>query len=206
MLLYLVRHGDRATTTYNSIPRQDKGLTPKGKIQAELLAERLKNEKIQALYSSAFPRALQTASAISKMTGLKQTVVEAFGEVNVGAWNGFSKEELRARMPEEYDEWHSHPEKYRFPGGEGLAEVKKRVMPALEEILNSHKHENICIVTHEAVIEIIVISLLPGKSLSDFHKLKVDKASLTVLDVNSSEKFRANLLLHNDTSHLKGLE
>lgn len=203
MLLYFVRHGDRATKAYNSVESLDKGLTTRGRRQARLLAAHLAGAGIQALYSSPFPRTMQTAEAIGAETGLEPAVVNAFRELNVGKWNSFLPKQLDVAMPGERRKWHSHPESYRYPDGENLRELQARVMPALEKILqrgSKRSHERVCIVTHQAVIQIVLCSLLPKASLKDFHKYAVEKASLTVIEVGRG---KTDLLLFNDSSHLK---
>jgi len=205
MLLYLVRHGERATKNYNSRPKLDKGLTPEGREQAELLAGRLQEERIHSLYSSDFPRALQTAQPIARKLGLKVEVRKAFGELDVGEWNGLKGEELEERMPGESKKWHSHPERYRFPGGEDLDEFRTRVMSALGKIIESERkrgRDRICIVTHEAMVRAVYCSLLPGVSLKDFHKLVIDKASVTVIETDG-RRGDGRLVMLNDTRHLK---
>ena len=62
MLLYFIRHGD---------PIYDPdSLTDKGKLQAELLSERLSEFKIDKIYSSTSERALQTAMPTAKKLAL----------------------------------------------------------------------------------------------------------------------------------------
>jgi broad specificity phosphatase PhoE len=205
MLLYLVRHGDRATKTYNSIERLDRGLTEKGIAQVRLLAVRLKNEKLGALYASPFPRTRQTASAIAGQTGLKPVFINAFRELDIGRWNGFMSWELDAAMPGERRRWYSKPESYRFPGGENVRELRARVMPALRKIIRSHSRvdDRVCIVTHQAVIQMAVCVLIPGVSLADFHEYAVDKASLTVLETRGRKDGGSRIVLYNDLSYLK---
>ena len=205
MLLYLVRHGERATKSYNSILSHDKGLTHLGKKQAKVLADLLK-EEIQAIYSSSFPRAMQTAKPIAKASKLKIQKVASFAEVNVGKWNGIPKEKIEIVRPGERKEWHAHPETFRFPGGENLEELEKRVMPALNNIIkNETKHGNnkLCIVAHEAIV-IMIASKLTRRSISDFHKDLVDKASITIIETKNGKD--GNIIIYNDTRHLEGIE
>ena len=61
MLLYLIRHGDPDYT-------QD-CLTPRGKRQAEAVAHRLANARIDRVYSSTMGRALETAQPTCELLG-----------------------------------------------------------------------------------------------------------------------------------------
>ena len=62
MRIIFVRHGE---------PNYEKDcLTPLGKIQAEAAAERLRDEGIDAIYSSPFGRAMETAEITAKQLGI----------------------------------------------------------------------------------------------------------------------------------------
>ena len=62
MIFYIVRHGkpDYATNT----------LLPEGKIQAELVGERLARLPIDRIYSSPYGRAIETAEPLAKKKNL----------------------------------------------------------------------------------------------------------------------------------------
>ena len=64
MRILIIRHGD---PNY-----QDDCLTEKGKREASLLAERLKNEKIDYLYSSPLGRAKETCDTYAKLVGREE--------------------------------------------------------------------------------------------------------------------------------------
>ena len=66
--LILVRHGQsigNATRVY--LGHTNLGLTERGKMQAQLTAERLRDEKIDAIYSSDLKRAHDTAMPHAEM-------------------------------------------------------------------------------------------------------------------------------------------
>lgn len=73
MLLYLVRHGQSEgnIVTYD-VP--DGNLTPLGRSQAEEVADRLEGEGIEMIISSPLRRALQTADALRRRTGVTHEV------------------------------------------------------------------------------------------------------------------------------------
>ena len=74
MKLILVRHGE-VMNKHNS------DLTKKGRIQAALLAKKLKKEKIDAIYSSDLKRSKQTANFIGKERNQKIIFTECLREV-----------------------------------------------------------------------------------------------------------------------------
>lgn len=75
MFLYIVRHGDPDYSTDS--------LTPRGVLQAEAVAKRLKDSGITQIYSSPMGRALQTAQPACKLLGLPCNVEPWTHELDV---------------------------------------------------------------------------------------------------------------------------
>jgi broad specificity phosphatase PhoE len=91
MKLLLVRHGE---TDWN-LARRYQGqsavsLNQNGIQQAEQLTKRLSNEKINALYSSDAPRALETAKYIANLYEPVLAIQSdsRWQEICFGAWDG----------------------------------------------------------------------------------------------------------------------
>ena len=70
MLIYLIRHGKTDSFLENKRQSPQTPLGEYGKKQARAVAEKIGNQKIDHLYSSDWPRAHQTAQAISEITGI----------------------------------------------------------------------------------------------------------------------------------------
>ena len=66
-------------------------LTENGVVQADATAERLKDEKISAIYSSPLGRAFETASHTAKRRGLEVKVLDFMREID---WGSKTSEEL----------------------------------------------------------------------------------------------------------------
>jgi len=64
-MIYLVRHGEKANTG------KDPALTPQGQLRAQYIATTLQRVGIQAIFSSATTRTLQTAQPLADKLGLK---------------------------------------------------------------------------------------------------------------------------------------
>lgn len=86
-VVYLIRH---AEAEGNFIRRfhgiTDSNVTEKGKLQAQKLAERLKNVHFDVIYSSPLKRAFYTASKIAEGRDIKIIVREDLIEINGGEW------------------------------------------------------------------------------------------------------------------------
>ena len=94
--IILVRHGE---TEWNKIHRiqggaSDVPLNEVGKQQASNVAGRLKNEKIQAVYSSPLQRALYTAREIARYHCLEVNLAPALKEIDAGSLEGLPSAEL----------------------------------------------------------------------------------------------------------------
>ena len=80
MRIIFVRHGEP--------DYENDCLTPNGRIQAELAAERLKDEGIEEIYSSPLGRAGETAEYTSKVLGIPVQTLECVREIKWGSRDG----------------------------------------------------------------------------------------------------------------------
>ena len=143
--LVLVRHGE---TDWNRERRYqghaDTPLNDAGRRQAGELAERLRTERLDAIYTSPLRRASETAEIIAVQHGLQAKALEALREIDVGDWQGLTLDEVRTRYPEQLDDaWHSG-----WPNGESHAELDARVLPTLLDLGRRHHNEHVLGVTH----------------------------------------------------------
>lgn len=74
MYLYIIRHGDPDYVTDT--------LTERGKKQAEAVAPRMKDSKINKIYSSPLGRARETAEPTARLLGLDVTIEEWAREID----------------------------------------------------------------------------------------------------------------------------
>uniref|UniRef100_A0A7C2J0R4 Alpha-ribazole phosphatase n=1 Tax=Ammonifex degensii TaxID=42838 RepID=A0A7C2J0R4_9THEO len=202
--LYLVRHGE---TIWNHALRYqghaDVPLSDRGVKQAEALARRLKDERFAAFYASDLVRALETARIIARPHGGTVIPVPALKEINFGAWEGLTRDEIKARFPEVSQQWWTVPYETRLPGGETLREVADRAVAALLEIAARHEGEQVLVVSHGGTIRAAIGSLL-RMDLNQYWRLRQDNTALNIVEI--FEEGKAILMLFNDCSHLKELD
>ena len=89
----LVRHGESAPAHPDRpFPMRDghgdPPLDPVGERQAELLADRLVHERVDAIYVTSLQRTHQTAAPLAERLGLDLTEVPDLREVFLGDWEG----------------------------------------------------------------------------------------------------------------------
>lgn len=143
--LVLVRHGE---TDWNRERRYqghaDQPLNDAGRSQALELASRLRDEPVTALYTSPLRRASETAQILADGFDLVARTLDALLEIDVGAWEGLTVDEVRERYPNRVDQdWRSG-----WEDGETYDELERRVVPALIELGPRHDGGHILAVTH----------------------------------------------------------
>ena len=199
MRLILVRHGETPWNREGRFQGQSTvGLSERGQQQARRVAAALKALKPKSLYSSPLPRTMMTAQEISKEVSLSITPVDALKEVSLGELEGITGQEMRTRYAEIYAAWREDPSDVVFPGGESMRELQERAWGAVRELLNRHGDDVLVAVSHNFAIRVILCRFL-GLPLAKFHMLRVDLASMSIIQANSRS---SHILTLNDRCHL----
>lgn len=200
--ILLVRHG---TTEYNETDRLqgriDNPLNGKGRGEVERLAARLKNEPIDAIFSSPLKRALETAAIINHGRCRPLTIVSEFSEIDLGDWEGLIYSRVREQFPDIHQRWISDAD-FPVPGGESFSAVCARTLTGLEKILQSGQ-QNILITGHASVNRAILGNLLQ-LSPAQARLFRTGNASLSQLLLMENSRRRWTLVdFWNCTSHLE---
>ncbi|MCK4548481.1 MAG: histidine phosphatase family protein [Candidatus Eisenbacteria sp.] len=203
-IIYLARHGQ--TEWNHGVSRYcgatDVELNETGKAQAQHLAERLKETRLQAIYSSPLKRALLTAQIVGDRLNLPVTVDEGFREIHYGVWEGLTHARILSGYADIRAQWEGDPATVKPPGGETGIEVAERALASLRRILEEEKHERFLIVSHKTVHRLILCACL-GVDLTDYRRrFSLGNAALSALEHDQSSFL---LGLHNDKCHLAEL-
>jgi len=159
--------------------RTDVPLTPPGEAQAAAAA-RLVTEhwRPAAIYTSPLRRCVVTGAAIARACAVAPKVLDSLVDVNYGAWQWKTPDEVRSRWPELLDRWYRTPELVRFPGGESLQDVAVRTADAVRFALEYHRGQTVVFVTHDTVIRVAIAQVL-GLPLSRFWAFAPAPGSVT---------------------------
>lgn len=200
----LVRHGE---TEWNRLRRiqggnSDTQLNQRGRKQAESLALRLKQEEIQAVYSSPLQRAQDTARAIAGYHQLPVGVEPSLKEIEVGELEGVSIAEVGKHLSQLLIRHSQGEELPRIPGGESLTEVQQRVWGTIQRLVSRHGDGVLVVVSHYFSILTAVCSVL-NLPLSQIDRLRLNSASISILTFDEQA---TRLTLFNDTCHLDSTE
>ena len=143
-MILFVRHGE---TEYNAkgitqgqldIPLNENGIA-----QANILCEKLKDEKIDIIYASPLLRASQTAQIINTAHNVEVVFDDRLMEFYAGVRQG---QDFYSWPQEKIDAFRAHPEDF---GAESNIDFFTRVIDFFSEIEESDK--NILIVSHGGV-------------------------------------------------------
>src|SRR3990170_2893841 len=199
--LILVRHGE---TEWNRTEifrgRIDVELNETGLKQAELLADYLRDTEIEAIYSSPLKRALTTAQAIAMYHSMEAQTSRGLIDLNLGEWQGLPRDVVAVKFKDVYDLWMSRPEKVTIPGGESLADVRKRALPLIDEVVARHKG-TVVLASHRVICKVLTCALL-GLDDSHFWNIEQGNCGVTTFNYKNGQFI---LTEHNNTSFLKPL-
>ncbi len=153
--IYLIRHA----ASQQDGPRRccgttDLHLSPRGHEQGKRLGEQFRDIPLTALFCSDLLRAVQTAQYIRP----DPIPVPGLREMDAGAWEGLTFDEIKARWPELYERRgmdHTTP----IPGGETFDHAKIRFRAALDEVV-ARTEGDIAVVSHGSIMQIFLCDLL----------------------------------------------
>ncbi len=195
--LLLVRHGitqhnaDRVFMGHGPVPLSDLGRS-----QIARLAERLRDEPLDAIVASDIARARESAEILSSTIGLPIEPLPGLREIDVGEAVGTSYDEAAARWPGIFEPAGEE----RFPGGESFAETADRAYRCVRDSI-APRGGRVLAVSHGGVVRGLASRLLrlPLAAVAGFV---IDNASLSIFRLEGE---LAQLLTWNDTAHLGGL-
>lgn len=195
--LIIFRHGE---TDWNlkrkCMGKTDIPLNDTGKLQAKKLAGRLASEHIDVFFSSPLSRALETTHIVAKSHGREVFIFPELAEMNLGQFEGKTKEERIAL----------------FPGFEVTNDIHREQMgmdtfslaiPMLQTFIHvlaeNHPNKTCALGTHDQTMRALLVAL--GLS-SNIKGEKIKNCAVSIIEFGKNEKL---IICHNDNSHLENL-
>jgi len=162
MRVIFVRHGETVENREHILQGHLHGrLTDAGIKQAKEVAIKLKDEKIDYIYSSDLARAADTAKEIAKFhPDVPLVLTDALRERNIGTWQGKKYDDIGWTFEANWE-----PGK-RQGGGETLEEVYERMEKFAKELFKKHKNETVLIVGH-GFSGMMLVGALMGKKIEE---------------------------------------
>jgi probable phosphoglycerate mutase len=204
----LVRHGESFANLERYIAglRTCRGLTDRGRAQAKALGERFARTRelaADAVVSSTFPRALQTAEILATYLGRADIDVRAgFGEHDPGpVCDGLTYDDFVARFGK--PAFDAAPDAVTFPGGETVAEFHARVIAEFADLERDYRGRTVVVSCHGGTIDCLLRHCLQMPQTGRFEVFTVN-CSITELVRPRDNVWR--LLRYNDHAHLADLD
>lgn len=179
----LVRHGETEWNAERRIQGQiDIGLNEAGLRQAAAVGRWLMSAGITALYASDLKRAWTTAQAIGAALGLAPIAAAELRERRYGIFEGLTYAEAQARHPAGYAAFEGRNADYDFENGESLQVMFARVTGKLKAIAAAHAGQNVVVVLHGGVLD-IVNRFVRGNSLETPRDFLIPNAGINWIAV-----------------------
>ncbi|KUM02980.1 phosphoglycerate mutase family protein [Chromobacterium subtsugae] len=199
----LVRHGETDWNReyrlqgHTDIPLNDTGLE-----QAIQLARAFSpgQHRFDALYVSDLTRTRQTAAPLADKLRLAALDTPQLRERHMGALQGLTYAEAAQRIPDIYQRQQTRDPDYDLEGGESLRRFRARVLDGMASIAALHPGEDVLIVTHGGVLD-IMYRAATAKPLEDKRDFPIPNAALNWLDYQDGSW---TLRRWADESHLSG--
>ena len=135
------------------------------------------------IVTSPLQSCLEFADLIAKEEEIDLEINRDFKEIDFGAWEGFSPNEIFEEEPTILNQWWQSPTEVTPPDGEEYQVFKARVLVALKKIIQEHKGKKILLVTHSGVIQTILTHLL-GMNAENLFRINVNYASFSRIQMH----------------------
>ena len=148
--------------------QRDVHLSEDGRCAARVLAERVAQNRLDAIYTSPLERAIETAEEIAKRSDdVPVRVIESLNELDFGEWTGESIESLDGDPV--WQNFNSVRTQTPIPGGESILDAQTRIVDELKRLTVKHENGQVAVVSHADMIKI---------ALAYFANLDVDRPDL----------------------------
>jgi broad specificity phosphatase PhoE len=120
----------------------DGELSERGRLQAERLGDRRRNDGVAAVFTSDLGRAVETAEIAFADTGIPIHRDWRLRECNYGELNGMPSTRLEAERSRRIDE--------QYPGGESYRDCVERMRDFLDDLPAEYDGKRILVIGHSA--------------------------------------------------------
>lgn len=174
MRLFFARHGEiPANIRKIYAGRSSERLTIKGRKQADEIGRTLAQQDIEAVFHSPLMRTTETAKIICQHMVCEPIADDSFIELKMGPWEGLAEHEIASLYPDEWQLWNGRPADVFIEGRETLRQLRQRVLAGVRAIIvNNPSLKTVLVVTHVAVIRVIILSV-ENRNLNQYKQIPV---------------------------------
>ncbi len=191
MKLILVRHGLTTANAHGILQGQAEFLlNQEGKEQVVKVAKRLKDEKINYIYSSDLQRCKETTAAIcifhpdAKVIFAKELRERSFG---------IYQEKPRVIMRKAVDKSGLDFINFKPEGGESVVQFNERINTFIQTVIGKHKDDTVLLVTHGGLIMHFLLTLFK-EDFSERTKYHPRNTAVTIVELESFDNHKIHVL------------
>jgi len=179
--IFLIRHGrpDLPDRRMRFLGSTDLPLSFEGINQAKELKKIFQNHPVEKVFHSGMKRTAQTAEIIFGEMPVEMEILPDLREITFGDWENLAMEEISSEQPQAFAARGLDFAGFRPPGGESFLDLRKRVYPAFEKILDTTRGD-VVIVGHAGVFKSIIITML-GLSFQKLFSFSLDYCGVTMM-------------------------
>jgi len=207
MKVYFVRHGESIGNKNGVFQTAEMPLSDTGIKQAERVAKRLKNQKINAIYSSTHERAIKTAQIISKALNIPVEYWSDLIEIrNPSEILGKSIHDPKTVQIKDLLNKNFAKGNWKYSDEETFNELNIRVEKIVNHLLQKHYGQNVICVSHGTAIKAIIFKMVFGDEMTSrlFSKIRFHfwstNTGISVCEYKKGHGWR--VMSWNDSSHL----
>ncbi len=179
--IYLLRHAESAPSL--DVPEPDWPLSDNGRTQAEKLIPVLVELPISAVYSSPFPRAIDTVRPFADQVGLPVNLVEDLRERRLSS-SMAPLPQWRAMLKKAWAEFDWAP-----PGGESNTQCRHRMSASLRGLAAAHPGEAVLAASHGNAIALFLNSIDPSFGFAEWAAVRNPDLFLVTYRDDGTESF-----------------
>jgi len=200
--LYLIRHGESEGNVRDDLWEwTDCSLTARGRAQMERLADRLRTEPLDVIYSSTMRRARESAEILAASTRAPIIYVDWLREMNFGDLDLMTMDEVNRIYPGLWERpltsWEDG-----YPNGETVRTFYDRVTTGVKSLLaDPHGPAHMALLGHGGSLEMVLMFLL-DMTVFPLWRFDIGNGSLSIIHIKQViQDVHPVLALLNDTSH-----
>lgn len=134
------------------------------------------------IVSSPLSRCAAFARELGRHLELSVHEERRFQEIGFGDWEGADPVELYESVPEAVTNFWSDPAAHPPPGGEPFGQFQKRVVAALESVIENHRSRHVLVVCHGGVIRMLIAHVL-GMPPVNMFRMEVPYAAVSRIQI-----------------------
>lgn len=199
---WLIRHASHAGTPGILLGRnQEVGLSPRGRDEAAIMADKLIGAGIEKVVSSPTLRALETAVIVGERLNVPVAPAAELEEVDFGAWTGQSFDTLE--QDPLWHAWNQARAAAQTPSGETIYHVLRRIVRLMRQLDAGFRDSSVALVTHAEPIRAVLLSCR-SLSMSEWSSIDVPLASAAVVAFVNNDKAERHLVELSEAGAVRG--